>query len=64
MARKKKMYKMLMRAIRPTSIKRTPESVKQYLKPDEYKLYKLIYERAIASLMKEAKLKSNNYFRK
>ena len=55
-------------AIRPTSIKRTPESVKQYLKPDEYKLYKLIYERAIASLMKEAKLKkvtiileNNNY---
>ncbi len=41
-------------AIRPTSIKRTPESVKPYLSDDEYKLYKLIYFRALASLMKDA----------
>ena len=40
--------------IRPTSIKRTPESVKPYLKPDEFKLYRLIYYRALASLMKGA----------
>ncbi len=42
-------------AIRPTSIKRTPEIVKPYLTPDEYKLYRMIYYRALASLMKEAK---------
>lgn len=41
--------------IRPTSIKRTPESVKKYLTPDEYKLYHLIYIRALASLMSNAK---------
>ena len=42
-------------AIRPTSIKRTPESVKKYLSNDEYKLYSLIYARALASLMADAK---------
>jgi len=55
-------------AIRPTSINRTPESVKEYLSNDEYKLYKMIYYRALASLMKDAKteattviLDNNNY---
>ena len=38
-------------AIRPTSTHRTPESIKQYLSHDEYNIYKLIYSRAIASLM-------------
>lgn len=41
--------------IRPTSALRTPESVKKFLKPDEYKLYSLIYVRAMASLMAPAK---------
>ena len=41
--------------IRPTSILRSPESVKPYLSSDEYKLYRLIYIRALASLMKDAK---------
>lgn len=41
--------------IRPTSIMRTPESLKEYLKPEEFKLYSLIYARAIASLMAPAK---------
>ena len=41
-------------AIRPTSITRTPESVKVYLTPDEFKLYSLIYKRALSSLMKDA----------
>ena len=40
--------------IRPTSINRTPESVKAFLSNDEYKLYKMIYYRALASLMKNA----------
>ena len=44
-------------AIRPTSILRNPESIKTYLTNDEYKVYSLIYYRALASLMKEAKQK-------
>ena len=55
-------------AIRPTSINRTPESVKKFLSNDEYKLYRMIYYRALASLMKDAKveattviLDNNNY---
>ncbi|MGB7594755.1 MAG: type I DNA topoisomerase, partial [Erysipelotrichaceae bacterium] len=38
-------------AIRPTHVEYTPESIKAHLTPDEYKLYKLIYARALASLM-------------
>ncbi len=38
-------------AIRPTDITRTPESIKAYLSNEEYRLYKLIYDRALASLM-------------
>ena len=41
-------------AIRPTSIQRTPDSVKEYLTTDEYKLYRFIYYRALASLMSAA----------
>ncbi len=41
-------------AIRPTSIKRDPVSIKSYLEPDEFKLYSLIYKRALASLMADA----------
>ena len=55
-------------AIRPTSVNRTPESVKKFLTPDEFKLYSMIYKRALASLMKDAKseqttviLDNNNY---
>ena len=44
-------------AIRPSSILRTPEKIKNYLTNDEFKLYNLIYYRALASLMKEAKQK-------
>lgn len=40
--------------IRPTSIMRTPESIKKYLTTDEYKLYNLIYVRALSSLMANA----------
>ena len=38
-------------AIRPTSVSFTPESVKEALTAEQYKLYKLIWERFIASLM-------------
>lgn len=47
-------------AIRPTSINRTPESIKEYLSNDEYKLYHLIYYRALASLMKNATVEATS----
>jgi DNA topoisomerase-1 len=43
-------------AIRPTSVERTPESIKQYLNNDQNKLYKLIWERFLASQMAAAEL--------
>ena len=47
-------------AIRPTSIRRIPASVKKYLTPDEYKVYSIIYYRALASLMGDAKVKQTS----
>jgi DNA topoisomerase-1 len=41
-------------AIRPTSVFRTPEKVKEYLTPEQYKLYELIWRRFVASQMKDA----------
>jgi DNA topoisomerase-1 len=41
-------------AIRPTSIARTPESIKQHLKPDQFRLYELIWNRFVASQMESA----------
>jgi DNA topoisomerase-1 len=41
-------------AIRPTSALRHPDDVKQYLKEDEYKVYKLIWQRFVASQMNPA----------
>ena len=49
-------------AIRPSSIKRTPESVKEYLSKDEYKLYEMIYYRALASLMADAKVNQSTLY--
>ncbi|OIN97871.1 type I DNA topoisomerase [Candidatus Desantisbacteria bacterium CG02_land_8_20_14_3_00_49_13] len=43
-------------AIRPTGLSRDPEKIKKYLAPEQYKLYKLIWERFIASQMKYAML--------
>jgi len=42
-------------AIRPTSTHRTPDSIRKFLTPDQYNLYKLIYNRAVSSLMKPKK---------
>lgn len=42
-------------AIRPTSILNTPARVKEYLTNDQYKLYKLVYARTLASLMAPSK---------
>ncbi|MBO4864437.1 MAG: type I DNA topoisomerase [Eubacterium sp.] len=41
-------------AIRPTDVMRTPASIKPFVSSDQYKLYKLIYERFVASRMKAA----------
>ncbi len=41
-------------AVRPTSIQRTPESLKDYLTAEQLKLYSLIYARTLASLMAPA----------
>ncbi|NNG66121.1 type I DNA topoisomerase [Caldanaerobacter subterraneus] len=41
-------------AIRPTSVFREPEIIKDSLTPDQYKLYKLIWDRFIASQMMPA----------
>ena len=59
-------------AIRPTSLEHTPEQVRKHLKDDQFKLYKLIWDRFVASQMKdaifdqtsieiEAKAKSSSY---
>ena len=42
--------------IRPTSIRRDPESVKKFLTKDQHRLYTLIWERFLASQMKAAVL--------
>src|SRR5262249_42991450 len=41
-------------AIRPTSVLRHPDSIKQYLHEDEYKVYNLIWQRFLASQMMPA----------
>jgi len=45
-------------AIRPTYVKYTPDSVKEWLTPEQYKLYNLIYARFLASQMTPAKYSS------
>jgi DNA topoisomerase I len=46
-------------AIRPTDIKRSPISVKKYLSADQYKVYDLIWSRALSSQMETAKFDRN-----
>ncbi len=41
-------------AVRPTSCRRTPESIKKYLGRDQQRLYELIWKRFVASQMTEA----------
>ena len=42
-------------AIRPSSFARTPQSIQPHLKPEEYRLYELIWKRALASQMAAAR---------
>ena len=48
-------------AIRPTSLDNVPENIKEHLTNDQYKLYRFIYYRALASLMAEAVNKTVTY---
>ncbi|MGL2688392.1 type I DNA topoisomerase [Helicobacter pylori] len=47
-------------AIRPTSIILEPDALKDYLKPEELKLYTLIYKRFLASQMQDALFESQS----
>ena len=46
-------------AIRPTDITRSPNSIKKYLSTDQFKLYDLIWSRALSSQMEPAKFDRN-----
>ncbi|NTU58590.1 MAG: type I DNA topoisomerase [Chlorobiaceae bacterium] len=43
-------------AIRPTSVDRTPDSLRKHLSADQFKLYELIWKRFLASMMAPAKI--------
>ncbi|MGO3169870.1 MAG: type I DNA topoisomerase [Bavariicoccus seileri] len=45
-------------AIRPSSVLRTPDSIKSYLNKDQFKLYSLIWNRFVASQMTPAQLQT------
>lgn len=45
-------------AIRPSYVDKTPESIKKYLTSEQYRLYKLIWDRFMASQMTNAKVKN------
>ena len=45
-------------AIRPTDVNRHPDAIKSSLTPTQYRLYKLIWQRAVASQMPEARTKN------
>ena len=47
-------------AIRPTSVVRTPESVRRFLSDEQAKLYQLVWSRAVASQMNPARYKATS----
>ena len=55
---KKKNVQDAHEAIRPTYIDKTPESIKKYLTPEQFKLYRLIWNRFMASQMQNATVKN------
>ena len=56
---KKKNVQDAHEAIRPSYVERTPESIKKYLSSEQYRLYKLIWSRFMASQMENAKIKNH-----
>ncbi len=59
-SRKNKNAQEAHEAIRPTSIVLEPNALKDYLKPEELKLYALIYKRFLASQMQDALFESQS----
>ena len=59
-SKKKKGSQDAHEGIRPSSVKRRPNEIKKYLTEDQYKLYKLIWERTVASQMKDARYLSTS----
>ncbi len=57
--REKKSAQLAHEAIRPTNIALIPSEIEEYLSQDEFKLYKLIWERSVALFMKEAVLETS-----
>ena len=55
---KKKNVQDAHEAIRPSYVSKTPESIKKYLTSEQYRLYKLIWTRFVASQMEAAKVKN------
>ena len=47
-------------AIRPTSVERTPESIQHLLQPEQFKVYKLIWDRFVACQMESAQVKTKS----
>ncbi len=45
-------------SVRPTSFRRDPESLRAHLKPEEHRLYRLIWQRALASQMAPKELET------
>ncbi len=43
-------------AIRPTDVERTPDAVARHLKPEQLRLYELVWKRAVASQMQSAEI--------
>lgn len=56
---KKKNIQDAHEAIRPTSVLRTPSQMKKYLSLEQFRIYKVIWERFLASQMAAAKLSTN-----
>jgi DNA topoisomerase-1 len=48
-------------AIRPTSVLRAPKQIKEYLSRDQYRLYRLIWDRFVASQMSPARYDTGGY---
>jgi len=47
-------------AVRPTAVTRDPEAIKQYLSTDQYKLYRLIFNRFLASQIRAAEFETKS----
>ncbi len=48
-------------AIRPTNLTLTPNKVKPFLEPDQFRLYELIWKRTISAIMAPAQLQTDKY---